>query len=82
MSVGLVLRVRRLLLETWNFEGKSGGLNIEFVLCHVDFMENYVRCIEANGPHFTSMIEHILNNINDSRIFMMGLLGEEFGNLL
>ena len=38
--------------------------------------------IEANGPHFPSMIEHILKNQNDSQIFMVGLLGEEFGNLL
>ena len=37
MCVGLVLRVRRLLLETLNFQGKSGGLNIEFVICHVGF---------------------------------------------
>ena len=37
MSVGPVLRVRRLLLETLNFQGKSGRLNIEFVICHVGF---------------------------------------------
>ena len=38
--------------------------------------------IEANRPHFTSMIEHILDNKNHGQIFMVGLLGEEFGNLL
>ena len=37
MSVGLVLRVRRLLLETLNFQGKSVGPIIEFVICHVGF---------------------------------------------
>ena len=37
MSVGFVLRVRRLLLDTLNFQGKSGGVNIEFVICHVGF---------------------------------------------
>ena len=37
MSVVLVLRVRRLLLDTLNFQGKSGGLNIEFVICLVGF---------------------------------------------
>ena len=80
----LVLCVPRLLLETFNFQGKSGGLNIEFVICHVGFYRNTnkVMGIEANGPHFPSMIEHILNNKNHSQIFMVGLLGEEFGNLL
>ena len=38
--------------------------------------------LEANGSHFPSMIEQILNKKNDSKIFMVGLCGEEFGNLL
>ena len=38
--------------------------------------------IEANGPYFTAKIEHILNNKYHSQIFMVGLLGEEFGNPL
>ena len=37
MSVDLVLRVHRILFDTLNFRGKSGGLNIEFVICHVGF---------------------------------------------
>ena len=35
MSVVHLLRVRRVLLGTLNFQGKSGGLIIEFVICHV-----------------------------------------------
>ena len=37
MSVVLVLRVRRLLLDTLNFQGKSGGLNNGFVICLAGF---------------------------------------------
>ena len=37
LSVGFLLRFPRLLFETLNFQGKSGGLNIEFVICHVGF---------------------------------------------
>ena len=62
ISVVLVLRVRSLLLGTLNFQGKSGRLNNEFVICHVGFIENKEMRIENNGPHFPSMIEHILNN--------------------
>ena len=42
MSAVLVLRVRRLLLGTLNFHGKSGGLNNEFVICPVGFYRELV----------------------------------------
>ncbi|KAF0139435.1 MAG: hypothetical protein FD143_3562 [Ignavibacteria bacterium] len=37
MSVVLLFPVRSRWLETLNFHGKSGRLNIEFVICHVGF---------------------------------------------
>ena len=37
MSVGLVLRVRRLFLKTLNFQEKSGWPIKGFVICHVGF---------------------------------------------
>ena len=43
MSVGLLLRVRRLLLETLNFHEKSGGLNNGFVICLVGFYRAQVN---------------------------------------
>ena len=43
MSVGLVLRARRLFLDTLNFLGKSGGLNKGFVICLVGFYREQVN---------------------------------------